>query len=100
MRSWLSRISLALLFGLHVWSQAGALGHAAEHGFENHEHEGIVCQLDAVLIQHQAILPDPPVLVPPRPGLENSAHISAGPGEGRPPPARAPPPRGPPTLAV
>ncbi|MCI4643708.1 MAG: hypothetical protein MRY64_02875 [Hyphomonadaceae bacterium] len=49
------------LLGLIVWAQAGTLAHAAEHGFEEHDHDGIVCALDALAIHQDQILPPEPV---------------------------------------
>ena len=43
-----------------VWIQAYSLAHAAEHGEEHHEHEGVECELTVFASEDQAILPDPP----------------------------------------
>ena len=50
---------LALLAALFVFVQAHALGHAAEHGDEPHDHYGAACEL-SVIATDQILLPAAP----------------------------------------
>lgn len=91
----LSFVLAALLLAVQTLS----LSHAAEHGDHPHEHEeGIVCELEVLATSEFAILPEHPVLSPPRFHLVKAAtaisHVSIRLW----PPERAPPPRGPPVL--
>lgn len=88
---------IALLAALIVFVQALALGHAAAHADEPHDHYGVTCDLSAVA-HVQAVIPvvDPgPVRLPDAVPL--IAATGAAPVWIR-PPGRAPPPRSPPTL--
>lgn len=88
---------IALLAALIVFVQALALGHAAAHAEEAHDHYGIACDL-SVVSHVQAVVPAPdpgPTLLP-----ETEPLISATVSEPvwTRPPGRAPPPRSPPAL--
>ena len=85
-----------LLATAFVWVQAQSLSHAAEHGEEHHEHDGVECELTVFASEDLAVLPDPPLgfvpahtlLVLPVEFISISARLW--------PPERGPPPRGPP----
>ena len=87
---------LAFLAALFVFVQALALGHAAAHADEPHDHYGVTCDLTAVA-HVQIVLPDivaSPFVFPvetavTEPYFSQPLWIR--------PPGRAPPPRSPPS---
>lgn len=95
-RSWIFRAFVLATLSALVWFQASALAHAAEHGFDNHEHHGIPCQLDALAHEDHVILPDPPVFDLPVASRIEQAAPAAMTSDCVPPPGQAPPARAPP----
>lgn len=97
------RRSYHLLIGafacLFVMLQGTALAHAAQYGDSSHEHNSIVCTLDALATQQTAIIPPAPITFVPvisQRTVFTAAYISF---DCSTPQGRAPPPRGPPTLS-
>ena len=88
---------LAFLAALFVFVQALALGHAAAHADQPHDHYGVTCDLTAVA-SIQIVLPDVPV----SPYIYAIETKVTEPQFSQPtwtrPPGRAPPPRSPPSL--
>ena len=41
-------------------AQTATLSHAAEHGEEHHEHDGVECQIVVIAAEDNVILPNPP----------------------------------------
>ena len=88
---------LAFLAALFVFVQALALGHAAAHADEPHDHYGVTCDLAAVA-HVQTVLPASsacPLVFPVETGIitpQFSEPVWIR------PPGRAPPPRSPPSL--
>ena len=95
-RSWIFRTLVLVTLSAPVWFQTSALTHAAEHGFDDHEHHGIPCQLDVLVHEDYVILPDPPVLDPPVASRIERAAPPAMISDCAPPPGQAPPVRAPP----
>ena len=93
-RFWL----IACLFALSIWAQGWGAAHAAVHGDEPHEHDGIVCDVGTLAVEEQAVLPAPPAahILYALPQMAGAAPIE------QPlwlaPKGRAPPPRGPPAF--
>ncbi|KCZ66437.1 hypothetical protein L53_03705 [Hyphomonas sp. L-53-1-40] len=87
---------LAFLAALFVFVQALALGHAAAHADQPHDHYGVTCDLAAVA-HVQTVLPD----VPTSPFVLLIGTTVTEPQFSQPiwirPPGRAPPPRSPPS---
>lgn len=84
---------------LFVTLQGSALAHAAQYGDNTHEHNGVVCTVDAIAAEQDVSLPVPVSFNIPAPALAQlyaQAYVSAAVTS---PQGRAPPPRGPPTLS-
>lgn len=91
------RLCLGMLALLIMSMQTVSIAHAAQFGDAPHEHNGMVCTMDAIAVSHVAIIPAPvvavyvPVYVAP---VYQTSYISAAYIT---PQGRAPPPRSPPT---
>ncbi len=88
---------IALFAALFVFVQALALGHAAAHLDEPHEHHGVTCDLSAVT-QVQAVVPVMETGSLPLPQAEKIVAATVTAPIWIRPPGRAPPPRSPPPL--
>jgi len=86
-----------LLAAIFVWLQAHSLAHAAEHGDEHHEHDGVECELTVFISEDLAILPNPPVELQAPLVHQQSVEDAFLPWQRVWPPERGPPPRGPPS---
>ncbi|MEL6661919.1 MAG: hypothetical protein AAFR33_02870 [Pseudomonadota bacterium] len=76
--------------------QAFGLAHAAEHAFEDHDHGGVVCELDAVASEDDELLAPPALAGAPEPFSVASAPLRVASDDRSrysiwPPPARGPP---------
>lgn len=91
-----SRTFRAVLLCLYVLIQSFSLSHAAEHNGEDHEHNGVVCEITLIAPEADVILPPSLTIITPEPydvpisyqACVGSIFIT--------PPCRAPPSRGPP----
>lgn len=88
---------VSLFVFLFVTLQTSALAHAAQYG-DDHTHDGVVCEVEAIASEQDAITPPVPVIdtifVADTDAVYETAFVSAA---VTPPPGRAPPPRSPPT---
>lgn len=90
------RMALSLFALLIVSLQSSAISHAAQYDDAPHEHDGVVCVVDAITSDTQVVLPAPLILSAPaeQPDavfetvFNTAAYVT--------PPGRAPPPRSPP----
>ncbi len=95
----LHRAALVMLASLFFALQSTAIAHAAQYGTDPHDHNGIVCTVDAVAADTDIIVPSAAVFETPHVTITPhyfSPFISAAIAA---PPGRAPPPRSPPTLS-
>lgn len=93
-RTWLTLLA-TLFFAL----QSTAIGHAAQYGDGQHDHNGIVCTVDAIAADQHALMPVPVAVPTPMPEFTASYFPSIIAAPVMTPPGRAPPPRSPPTLS-
>ena len=86
-----------VLAALIVWLQAFSLAHAAEHGDEPHEHDGVECELTLFTSEDTVILPSGVAsdFAPPTPAIQVRDFGTLDTRTW--PPERGPPPRGPPS---
>ncbi len=63
----------ALIVALLVLAQSIGLAHAAGHGFDPHDHDGIECDFDMRLHEDSAILPPSPAL--PSPSVASARQV-------------------------
>lgn len=83
---------------LFVALQGAALAHAAQYNDNVHEHNGVVCAVDAIAAEQNAIVPLSPVTDIPVLPLEVSFVEVFVTAVILTPPGRAPPPRSPPAT--
>jgi len=91
-------VLVSLLAALFLLVQAGTWAHAAQYGDAPHEHDGVMCVVDAVTSEAACVLPIPPQSEPVAndqalPVFEpyvSVAYLT--------PPGRGPPPRSPPFI--
>lgn len=87
-----------MLAAVFVWIQAYSLAHAAEHGHEPHDHDGVECELTVFASEDIAILPAPPEIKHFFSLWERFASLSYANDSWQWPLQRGPPARGPPST--
>lgn len=79
--------------------QSASIAHAAQYGEGSHEHNGMVCAVDAIAADQDVIVPVPATVLAPLAIIApayNTPFVSVSYIT---PPGRAPPPRSPPVLS-
>ena len=88
-------VLIAVMF---LFVQGVSQAHAAEHGGEDHTHEGIACEMALVAAEEIIVTPPVPVPAPFKAVSKSKWAIVFDKDRPRSFDGRAPPPRGPPTL--
>lgn len=95
----LYHFGLAIFAMLVMAMQSASIAHAAQYGDSSHEHNGMVCAVDAIAADQDVILPTPTVIPVPVTTIAPAYNLSFVSASYLTPPGRAPPPRSPPALS-